>query len=258
MMKSKVILLALTIISLGSCTNPLEKQLQLKNKEVVKLEDQVDYLQQTNTSLLERLSDMSIVSKTEAASIKQSLETLGDQYGFIQKLTSKIHEKDSLNMALVNNLRSSLIDFDDEDVAIEVKGNAVYVSISDKMLFASGSSKVNRSAYGVLQKVSRIINTNDNIDVLVEGHTDNVPINTEKYSDNWDLSVLRATAVVRELYENFNVQPERLTAAGRSHFIPKAENETSTGRSINRRTEIIITPKLDQFFKLMEAPEVIG
>jgi len=161
-------------------------------------------------------------------------------------------------MELVNNLRSSLIDFDDEDIAIEVKGNAVYVSISDKMMFASASSKLNRTSNTVLGKVARVILDNENVNVLVEGHTDSVPINNEKYKDNWDLSVLRATAVVRKLHEQFNIDPSRLTAAGRSFHIPKQDNETRMGRSVNRRTEIIITPKLDQFFKLLEAPQVIG
>ena len=147
---------------------------------------------------------------------------------------------------------------DSKDIDIEVKGNAVYVSISDKMLFASASSRLNNSASSVLRKVARVILDNENVNVLVEGHTDSVPINTQKYQDNWDLSVLRATAVVRKLHEGFNIDPSRLTAAGRSFHIPKEDNETSTGRSYNRRTEIIITPKLDQFFKLLEAPTIIG
>jgi len=235
-----------------------EDQYKTRDNQISQLEEQVDHLQETNTTLLARLEDLSIVNQTEAESIKKSLETIGDQYGFIQDLTSKIHEKDSINMELVNNLRSSLIDFDDEDIDIEVKGNAVYVSISDKMMFASASSRLNKSANTVLGKVARVILDNENVNVLVEGHTDSVPINNQNYKDNWDLSVLRATAVVRKLSEQFNIDPSRLTAAGRSYHIPKVENTTREGRSANRRTEIIITPKLDQFFKLLEAPQVIG
>lgn len=246
------------IISLSSCSKLYEDQFRTKDNLIASLEEQVDHLQETNTTLLSRLEDMSIVSRTEAESIKQSLETLGDQYGYIQDLTTKIHEKDSINMELVNNLRSSLIDFDDEDINIEIKGNAVYVSLSDNMMFASASSRLSNSASTVLGKVARVIKDNENVNVLVEGHTDSVPINNDDYKDNWDLSVLRATAVVRKLHEGFNIDPSRLTAAGRSFHIPKEDNETRMGRAVNRRTEIIITPKLDQFFKLMEAQQVIG
>lgn len=258
MNKFKLLLAIPLILSLNSCSHLYEDQFRTKDNLIAQLEEQVDHLQDTNTNLLDRLEDMSIVSRTESESIKQSLETLGDQYGFIQNLSTKIHEKDSINMELVNNLRSSLIDFDDEDIYIEIKGNAVYVSISDKMMFASASSRLNKSANVVLGKVARVIEDNENVNVLVEGHTDNVPINNNRYKDNWDLSVLRATAVVRKLHEGFNIDPERLTAAGRSFHIPKDDNSTAIGRSVNRRTEIIITPKLDQFFKLLEAQQVIG
>ncbi len=258
MNKLKFGLPLICFLTLSSCSGLFEDQYQIRDNQISQLEEQVDFLQETNTTLLARLEDLSIVNQTEAESIKKSLETIGDQYGFIQDLTSKIHEKDSINMELVNNLRSSLIDFDDRDIAIEVKGNAVYVSISDKMMFASASSRLNRSANLVLGKVARVILDNENVNVLVEGHTDSVPINNNQYKDNWDLSVLRATAVVRKLHEQFNIDPTRLTAAGRSFHIPKEDNESSVGRSVNRRTEIIITPKLDQFFKLLEAPQVIG
>lgn len=254
----KLIIPIMCLLLFSSCSKLFEDQFRTRDNQIAQLEEQVDHLQETNTTLLERLEDLSIINQTEAESIKNSLETIGDQYGFIQDLTSKIHQKDSINMELVNNLRSSLIDFDDTDIDIEVKGNAVYVSISDKMMFSSASSRLNGSANKVLEKVARVIRDNENVNVLVEGHTDSVPINNNNYRDNWDLSVLRATAVVRKLHEGFNIDPSRLTAAGRSFHIPKEDNETSLGRSVNRRTEIIITPKLDQFFKLLEAPEVIG
>lgn len=258
MNKFKLLITITIIFSLSSCSKMFEDQFKTKDNLIAQLEEQVDFLQETNTNLLDRLEDMSIVNKTEAESIKQSLVTLGDQYGFIQDLSTKIHEKDSINMELVNNLRSSLIDFDDEDIDIQIRGNAVYVSLSDKMMFSTASSRLSRSAKVVLGKVARVIKDNDQLNVLVEGHTDSVPIKNSKYKDNWDLSVLRATAVVRNLHEGFNIDPSRLTAAGRSFHIPKDDNETKLGRSNNRRTEIIITPKLDQFFKLMEAQQVIG
>ena len=159
---------------------------------------------------------------------------------------------------MVYNLRNSLIDFNDDDIDIEVRGSAVYVSISDKLLFNTGSSSVLPRASSVLEKVSRIINDNDQLNVLVEGHTDNLPIANVKFQDNWDLSAMRATAVVRKLEQDFFITPGRLTASGRGEHVPKADNGSQTGRSKNRRTEIILTPKLDQFFDLLKEPELIG
>ena len=152
------------------------------------------------------------------------------------------------------NLKRSLDNFDDEDISIEVKKGVVYVSISDKMLFKSGSYKVGTQAEEVLGKIAKIINDHKELDILVEGHTDNVPISTECMTDNWDLSAKRATSIVRLMQTRFEVDPARMTAGGRSEFVPKASNETAKGKATNRRTEIIILPKLDQFFKLLEPP----
>ena len=246
------------LISFSSCNKgkiqELENQLMLKDQELTQMEQQVEYLQKTNGSLLDRMADLSIVSRAGAESIQQSLETLSDQYDFIQDLTTKVHSKDSLNLALVMNLKRSLLDINDEDVQVEVRGGLVHVSISDKLLFQSGSSKINAAADEVLGKIALVLNDHNDLDVIVEGHTDNVPISNSCVADNWDLSVKRATSVVRILETEHYVDPERLTAAGRSEYIPKADNESSTGRSQNRRTEIVITPKMDQFFKLLEAP----
>lgn len=234
----------------------LEQALALKTEQVEQLEEQLSHLQGTNTSLLDRMSDLSVVNKAGAESIQKSLESIGQQYSFIQDLTTKIQAKDSLNLALVMNLKRSLSNINDEDVQVEVKGGVVYVSISDKLLFDPGSSRVNNAALDVLAKLASVINDHDDLNVLVEGHTDDVPISNSCVKDNWDLSVKRATSVVRILQKDFYVAPERLTAAGRSEYIPKAENASTDGRSVNRRTEIIITPKLDQFFKLLEMPDL--
>ena len=138
---------------------------------------------------------------------------------------------------------------------VEVKGGVVYVSISDKLLYESGSSKINKAAEEVIGKIATVVNDHEELNILVEGHTDDVPMaGTSCVTDNWDLSVKRATSVVRLLQTEYFVSPERLTAAGRSEFLPKAVNTTPEGRSANRRTEIIITPKLDQFFQLLESP----
>jgi len=222
---------------------------------VNKLEKQIDYFKSTNTNLLDRLSDLSVVSKTGAESIKQSLEALNEQNRYIKDLTSSMQRKDSLNLVLVMNLKRALDDFDDDDINIEVKKGVVYVSISDRMLFKSGSYKISSRAEDVIGKIAKIINDHNELDILVEGHTDNVPIATDCISDNWDLSVKRATSIVRLMQTKFGVEPERMTAGGRSEYIPKSTNQTTEGRAINRRTEIVILPKLDQFFELLEPPK---
>lgn len=232
----------------------LEANLENAKSRASKLESQIDYFKSTNTNLLERLSDLSVVSKSGAESIQKSLEALNEQNKYIKDLTSSIQRKDSLNLVLVMNLKRSLDDFDDEDINIEVKKGVVYVSISDKMLFRSGSYKISDQAKNVIGKIAKIINDHKELDILVEGHTDNVPISTECMVDNWDLSVKRATSIVRLMQTDFNVQPSRMTAGGRSEFVPKTTNETISGRAKNRRTEIVILPKLDQFFELLEPP----
>lgn len=215
------------------------------------LEDQIDYLKKTNTNLLDRLADLSVISQSGAESIKKSLEAINEQSKYIKELNRSINIKDSLNLALVTNLKRSLSDVNDQDVQIEVKKGVVYISLSDKMLFKSGSTKINPPAEKVLEKIAKVINDHRELEILVEGHTDNVPIKTECLNDNWDLSVMRSTAVVRLLQTKYNVDPSRMTAGGRGEYLPKADNATADGRSLNRRTEIIILPKLDQFFQLM-------
>ena len=232
----------------------LKTQLTAKQGQVDSYEAQIGHMQTTNASLLDRLSDLSVINKTGAESINKSLENISQQYAFIENLSSKIHAKDSLNLALVMNIKRSLDNINDEDVQVEVKGGVVYVSISDKLLFQSGSSRISKKAQNVLAKLAQILNDHDDLNVLVEGHTDDVPMANECMADNWDLSVKRATSVVRMLQQDYEVAPERLTAAGRAEYMPKDLNTTSKGRSINRRTEIVITPKMDQFFKLLESP----
>ncbi len=226
-------------------------ELAAKTKQLKDLQEQNDYLKKTNNNLLDRLSDLSVVSKSGAESIKKSLEALNEQNKYIQNLNSSIQRKDSINLALVMNLKRSLADVNDDDVTVEVKKGVVYISISDKMLFQSGSAVINTKAEAVLAKVAKVVNDHKELDILVEGHTDNVPIATDCIKDNWDLSAKRATSVVRMLQTKFAVAPERMTAGGRSEFVPKESNQSSDGRKSNRRTEIIVTPKLDQFFELL-------
>lgn len=230
-------------------------ELDLKSRQWITqnkaLEDQIDYLKKTNTNLLDRMSDLAIVSKSGAESIKKSLETLNDQSKYIKDLNSSVQRKDSLNMALVLILKRSLADINDDDVTVEVKKGVVYISISDKMLFQSGSAVINTQAEVVLEKVARVVNEHKELDILVEGHTDNMSISTNCLVDNWDLSAKRATSVVRLLQVKFGISPERMTAGGRSEYVPKVPNSSDAGRRINRRTEIIVLPKLDQFFQIL-------
>lgn len=249
------------LVELRDCnTKTAELQTLLRSKDtdiqsrvarLAELEQQLDFLKKTNTNLLDRLSDLSVVSKAGAESIKKSLETLNDQSKYINNLNQSIQKKDSLNLALVMNLKRSLADVNDQDVQVEVKKGVVYVSISDKLLFESASYNVSKPAEVVLGKVARVVNDHKDLDILVEGHTDVWPIQTQFMKDNWDLSVLRATSVVRTLQTKFGVRPDRMTAGGRSEYVPKTDNTTEEGRRVNRRTEIILTPKLDQFFNLL-------
>ncbi|MCU0469924.1 MAG: OmpA family protein [Arcicella sp.] len=238
-------------IALESDLKSKSGDIESKAKQIKALEDQIEYLKKTNTNLLDRMSDLSIVSKAGAESIKKSLETLNDQSKYIKDLNSSVQRKDSLNLALVMTLKRSLSDINDDDVTVEVKKGVVYISISDKMLFQSGSALINQRAEVVLEKVSKVVNDHKELDILVEGHTDNVPISTGCIADNWDLSAKRATSVVRLLQTKFGVAPERMTAGGRSEYVPKEANATDAGRKLNRRTEIIVTPKLDQFFQML-------
>lgn len=234
----------------------LEANLANEINKAKNLSQQMEYFKSTNTNLLDRLSDLSVVSKSGAENIKKSLEALNQQNKYIKDLTSTMQRKDSINLALVMNLKRSLDNFDDDDIAIEVKKGVVYVSISDKMLFRSGSYRISDQAEEVIGKIAKIINDHNELDILVEGHTDNVPISTECMVDNWDLSAKRATSIVRLMQTKFSVDPSRMTAGGRSEYVPKTTNNTVKGRAINRRTEIIILPKLDQFFELLDPPTV--
>ena len=154
-------------------------------------------------------------------------------------------------MILVMNLKSSLANINDDDINIKVEKGVVYVDISDKLLFNSGKYEVTKQAHEVLGKVAQVLNAHPEIDFMVEGHTDNIPIHTQYFEDNWDLSVKRATSIVRILETKYHIKPSRMTASGHSEFLPIASNKTKEGRALNRRTRIIILPELDQFFKLM-------
>ncbi|MES2796831.1 MAG: OmpA family protein [Bacteroidota bacterium] len=230
------------------------KQVELvnTNNQVKLLQEQIDYLKKTNTNLLDRLSELSVVNKTGAENMKRTLDALNEQSRYIKDLTSSVQRKDSLNLALVMNLKNSLSNIQSSDVNVEVKKGLVYISISDQLLFNTASSTINAQAEEVLGKVAKVLNEHAELDLIVEGHTDNIPIVNENIIDNWDLSAKRAIAVVRLLQNKFAIAPQRMIAGGRSEYQPKASNDTDLGKAQNRRTEIIVTPKLDQFFQLLD------
>jgi chemotaxis protein MotB len=220
-------------------------------KEKAALQSQADYLKKNSSQVLGALQDMSVISSKQAESLKQSMENLNKKDAYIMNLQSAIARKDSLNMLLVMNLKSSLKDVNDKDINIKVEKGVVYVDISDKLLFNSGKYEVTDKARQVLGKVALVLNAHPDIEIIVEGHTDNVPIHTTCLEDNWDLSVKRATSVVRILENQYKIAPSRMTASGHSKYVEVASNDSESGKALNRRTRIIIMPQLDQFFKLM-------
>lgn len=216
---------------------------------------QIAMLKENNNTMVNQLKDLSVISSSQAESIKKSLENIGSKDTYIQDLQRAMARKDSLNMALVMNLKGALNDINDQDIEIKVEKSAVFISISDKLLFKSGSYEVSNRASEVLGKVAQVLNNKPDIEFLVEGHTDNVPIKNACIQDNWDLSTKRATAVVRILQNQFHIDPKRMTAGGRADYIPVADNTSDAGKAANRRTRIVILPQLDQFFKLLETPQ---
>lgn len=257
-MRIYLLLPLLAIGLLTSCNKTkitkLETELSGEKQQRKMLETQLASVQQTNGDLLNRLEDLAIISKEGATSIREGLESINDQTGYIRDLNRAVARKDSVNNALKLNLIRSLNSVSGEDVQVDIRGGKVHVSISDKLLFSTASARLNSAATQVLEKVSMVLNEHRNLSVMVEGHTDNVPVSSNSYDDNWELSTARATAVVRQLVNEHYVDPGRLTAAGRAEHDPRGDNETPAGRAKNRRTEIVITPALDEFLELTQAP----
>jgi chemotaxis protein MotB len=224
----------------------LQAQLDALNK-------QVDFLKQNHDATLKQLQDLSVISGSQAESIKKSLDNIGAKDSYIQNLQNELAHKDSLNMALVMNLKGAIGNMDDKDINIKVDKGVVYIDISDKLLFKSGSYDVTEAAKGVLGKVATVLKAQPDIEFMVEGHTDNKNYARPPYLlDNWDLSVKRATSVVRILQKQYGLDPAHITAAGRGEYVPVSSNDNDENRASNRRTRIVILPMLDQFFKLLE------
>ncbi|RTL57410.1 MAG: hypothetical protein EKK37_15310 [Sphingobacteriales bacterium] len=241
--------------SLATCNDDkanLNRQKSSLENDISNLNKQLDYLKQNNTQALKQLQDLSVISASQAESIKKSMENIGAKDAYIQTLQQQMAHKDSLNMALVMNLKGAVGNLDDKDINIKVDKGVVYIDISDKLLFKSGKYEVTKDAKGVLGKVAAVLKNQPDIEFMVEGHTDTVAYKNGVLLDNWDLSVKRATSVVRLLQNDYGLDPAKMAAAGRSEYKPIADNSTEEGRAANRRTRIVILPQLDQFFKLLE------
>jgi len=224
-----------------------------REAQIGSLKDQIELLKKNNNVALKQLEDLSVISSSQAESIKKSLDNIGSKDAYIQSIQQAAARKDSLNMALVMNLKGAIGDLNDKDVNIKVDKGVVYVDISDKVLFKTGSFDLSDQAKTVLGKVALVLKNQPDIEFMVEGHTDNVALNGNKdLQDNWDLSVKRATTIVRMFQKQYGMEPAKMVAAGRSEYLPIADNATEAGRSQNRRTRIVILPQLDQFFKLLE------
>lgn len=222
------------------------------NTRISDLNRQIDFLKENNTTVLKQLQDISVLSASQAESIKKSLENIGAKDVYIQNLQSAMSRKDSLNLVLVMNLKGAIGNLDDKDINIKIDKGVVYIDISDKLLFKSGKYEVTPRAQEVLGKVAMVLKNHPEIEFMVEGHTDSVPYRSGVLLDNWDLSVKRATSVVRILQNQYGMDPVKMAAAGRGEYNPLMDNRTAENRAVNRRTRIIILPQLDQFFKLLE------
>lgn len=241
--------------NLATCNDDkanLGRQKSSLENDIANLNKQIDYLKQNNTQALKQLEDLSVISASQAESIKKSLENIGAKDSYIQTLQQQMARKDSLNMVLVMNLKGAVGNMDDKDINIKVDKGVVYIDISDKLLFKSGKYEVTKDAKVVLGKVAAVLKNQPDIEFMVEGHTDSVAYKSPVLLDNWDLSVKRATSVVRILQNDYGLDPAKMAAAGRGEYKPLADNATEEGRAANRRTRIVILPQLDQFFKLLE------
>ena len=226
--------------------------IQQREQQIGDLKDQISDLKKMRDKQMEQVGNLTVLSKTANDNIDKTLSQLATKDKYINLLQAARTKTDSINLALAVNLKSVLNNgIDDQDVEVKIDKTVVMINISDKMLFSSGSSKISSNANAVLGKIAQIIQSRPELEVMVEGYTDNVAINTDCINDNWDLSTKRATSVVRTLQQNFSIDPNKLIAAGRGEYNTLTTNDTSEGRTTNRRTRIILMPKLDQFYDLL-------
>ena len=220
--------------------------------QIALLEDQIKDLRKQRDQTVTQVGDLTVLSQSANQNIGQTLQQLERKDKYITMLQAARTKADSINLALAVNLKTVLKDgIEDEDVEVQVDKTVVFINLSDKMLYQSGSADITPRANEVLGKIATIVKSRPGFEVMVEGYTDNVPISNSCIKDNWDLSVKRSTSVVRALQKQHGIDPNRLIAAGRGEYNAMADNSTADGRSMNRRTRIIILPKLDQFYDLL-------
>ncbi len=232
-----------------------QQELAGSRGQVQSLQDQIASAKQNALALQDALNKCLAGNNQGGANIAKLADQINASDKYIQHLVDLKNKSDSLNQILTTNLTRSLSPDEMKDVDVKVLKGVVYISLSDNMLYKSGSYQISDKAGATLSKIAKIINDYSTYDVLIEGNTDNVPISQVNIRNNWDLSALRASSVVQALQTTYNVDPKRLTAGGRGEFNPVADNGTDSGKSQNRRTEIIITPKLDQFMTLIGQPQ---
>lgn len=231
-------------------------QLAASNARVSSLEEQLSESKRAYAALQSSLDKSLSNTSANNLNISKLVDQINESNQYIRHLVEVKTKSDSLNMVLTNNLTRSLSKEEMKEVDVQVLKGVVYISLADNMLYRSGSYEINDRAAETLSKIAKIIMDYKDYDVLVEGNTDNVPISRENIRNNWDLSCLRASSVVQYLQNHYGVDPKRLTAGGRGEYNPITNNNTEVGKQRNRRTQIIITPKLDQFMELIDqAPE---
>lgn len=270
-MKKVLLTLSLVAFLATSCgTKKKIAELESKNKEIqdllntatVKLNtcltekegmaNQLDFLKKNNSDLINNMGNLTTLSSKGAENIEKALESIKEKDLKITRMQDALTKKDSVTLALVTSLKRT-VGISDPDIEISVEKGVVFISIADKLLFKSGSYVVSDRAKEILGKVAKVVNDKPEFECMVEGHTDNVPfISNGTLLDNWDLSVKRATSIVRVLAKDYGVSPKRLIAAGRGEFVPLVENNSADNRMINRRTRIVVLPKIDQFYDMIE------
>ena len=268
----KKIVIALSVMALlTSCVSKKKyTDLEARNKETqdllntatVKLNTcleekaglaaRVDGLKEHNQTLINSSKDMTILTTKGAENIEKALESIKEKDLKISRMQDALTKKDSVTLAVVTSLKSA-VGISDPDIEINVEKGVVFISIADKLLFKTGSYDVTDKAKGVLAKVAKVVNDKPDFECMVEGHTDNVPYNGSGILlDNWDLSVKRSTSIIRVLTNQLGVKPEQLIAAGRSSYVPLVGNDSAENRARNRRTRIVVLPKIDQFYEMIE------
>lgn len=221
-------------------------------EEKAGLTARVEGLKEHNETLINTSKDMTILTTKGAENIEKALESIKEKDLKISRMQDALTKKDSVTLAVVTSLKSA-VGLNDPDIEINVEKGVVFISIADKLLFKSGSYNVTDKAKGVLAKVAKVVNDKPDFECMVEGHTDSVPfIGNNILLDNWDLSVKRSTSIIRVLTDELGVKPSQLIAAGRSSYVPLVANDTAENRARNRRTRIVVLPKIDQFYEMVE------